>query len=121
MPHDQAPASMSPSVMMRGFTGHEMLDDTDLVQMNGRIYDPSLGKFLSSDTYVQSRYLAASLNRYSYVWSNSLSYMNPSCHFVETTGIWSTQLNMVPSMGIYLAIHETSQLGGLAPTIDTIN
>ncbi len=83
MPQDEAPASMSPSVMRRGFTGHEMLDDTDLVQMNGRIYDPSLGNFLSADPFIQDKYLGASLNRYSYVWNNPLSYTDPSGHFVE--------------------------------------
>jgi hypothetical protein len=30
----------------RGFTGHEMLDALDLVHMNGRIYNPSTGRFL---------------------------------------------------------------------------
>ncbi|MEM6649825.1 MAG: RHS repeat-associated core domain-containing protein, partial [Pseudomonadota bacterium] len=42
----------------RGFTGHEMLDDTDLVNMNGRIYDPSIGRFLSADIYIQDPMLS---------------------------------------------------------------
>ncbi|MBI2312112.1 MAG: RHS repeat protein, partial [Betaproteobacteria bacterium] len=29
----------------RGFTGHEHLDETALIHMNGRIYDPLLGRF----------------------------------------------------------------------------
>ncbi len=36
-----------------GFTGHEMLDELGLVHMNGRIYDPLLGRFLSADPTVQ--------------------------------------------------------------------
>ncbi|MEM0930373.1 MAG: RHS repeat-associated core domain-containing protein [Pseudomonadota bacterium] len=80
---DDVGGALTSSVMSRGFTGHEMLDDTDLVQMNGRIYDPSLGKFLSADPFIQDKYLAASLNRYSYVWNNPLSYTDPSGHFVE--------------------------------------
>jgi RHS repeat-associated protein len=36
----------------RGFTGHEMLDDFGIIHMNGRIYDPELGRFLSADPYV---------------------------------------------------------------------
>ena len=67
---DDTAGSLTSSVMTRGFTGHEMLDDTDLVQMNGRIYDPSLGKFLSPDPFIQDKYLGASLIRYSYVWNN---------------------------------------------------
>ncbi|MEM9286285.1 MAG: RHS repeat-associated core domain-containing protein, partial [Pseudomonadota bacterium] len=69
---DDVGGTLTSSVMSRGFTGHEMLDDTDLVQMNGRIYDPSLGKFLSPDPFIQDKYLGASLNRYSYVWNNPL-------------------------------------------------
>ena len=33
----------------QGFTGHEMLDNVGLVHMNGRVYDPGLGRFLSAD------------------------------------------------------------------------
>ena len=36
----------------RGFTGHEHLDRTGLVHMNGRVYDPLLGRFLSPDPVV---------------------------------------------------------------------
>jgi hypothetical protein len=28
----------------RGYTGHEMLDGLDVIHMNGRIYDPTLGR-----------------------------------------------------------------------------
>ena len=37
----------------RGYTGHEMLDEMGIVNMNGRLYDPWLGRFLSPDNYVQ--------------------------------------------------------------------
>lgn len=30
----------------RGFTGHEHLDGVGLIHMNGRVYDPVLGRFL---------------------------------------------------------------------------
>src|SRR5712671_1036672 len=33
----------------RGFTGHEHLDETFLIHMNGRVYDYRLGRFLSVD------------------------------------------------------------------------
>ncbi|MEW5251789.1 RHS repeat domain-containing protein, partial [Microbulbifer sp. 2201CG32-9] len=41
-------------VTNRGFTGHEHLDRTGLIHMNGRIYDPTLGRFLSPDPLVQA-------------------------------------------------------------------
>ncbi len=36
----------------RGYTGHEMMGEFGLVNMNGRLYDPTLGRFLSPDNYV---------------------------------------------------------------------
>jgi len=51
--------------------------------MNGRIYDPQLGRFLSADTYVQFPYNSQSYNRYSYVHNNPLTYNDPSGHFLD--------------------------------------
>ncbi len=62
----------------RGFTGHEHLDEFDLVNMNGRTYDPVLGRFLSPDNYVQAPYYTQSFNRYSYVFNNPFKYTDPS-------------------------------------------
>jgi RHS repeat-associated protein len=33
----------------RGFTGHEQLGSVGLIHMNGRVYDPLLGRFGSPD------------------------------------------------------------------------
>jgi len=46
--------------------------------MNGRIYDPLLGRFLSADTLVQAPWSLQSFNRYSYVMNNPLSLTDPS-------------------------------------------
>src|SRR5205814_8110039 len=46
----------------KGFTGHEMLDSVALVHMNGRVYDPFLGRFLSADTVIQSLGATESIN-----------------------------------------------------------
>ncbi|MGD9883798.1 MAG: RHS repeat-associated core domain-containing protein, partial [Reyranella sp.] len=61
-----------------GFTGHEHLDNLDLIHMNGRVYDPHIGRFISADPYVAAPYDGQSLNRYSYVWSNPLAFTDPS-------------------------------------------
>jgi RHS repeat-associated protein len=34
----------------RGFTGHEHVDHAYLIHMNGRIYDPEIGRFMHSRT-----------------------------------------------------------------------
>ncbi|OUS29383.1 hypothetical protein A9Q99_09800 [Gammaproteobacteria bacterium 45_16_T64] len=62
----------------RGFTGHEMLDSVGLIHMNGRVYDPELGRFLSADPIVQAPTNSQSYNRYSYVANNPVSYTDPS-------------------------------------------
>ena len=74
---DGGPDSLTP----RGFTGHEMLDDLGLVHMNGRIYDPLLGRFLSADIVVQAPASLQAFNRYSYVYNNPLSLTDPSGFF----------------------------------------
>lgn len=62
----------------RGYTGHEMLDSFGLVNMNGRMYDPVLGRMLSPDNYVQSPFSTQAYNRYSYAQNNPLIYTDPS-------------------------------------------
>src|SRR5258706_1162417 len=62
----------------RGFTGHEHLDEVGLIHMNGRLYDPTLGRFFSADPIVQAPYNLQSYNRYSYVLNNPLSLTDPS-------------------------------------------
>ncbi|VVM19200.1 hypothetical protein BSPWISOXPB_8546 [uncultured Gammaproteobacteria bacterium] len=42
--------------------------------MNGRVYDPQIGRFLSADPYIQSPYNTQSYNRYSYTINNPLKY-----------------------------------------------
>lgn len=62
----------------RGFTGHEHLDEMQLVHMNGRIYDPVLGRFMTADPYLQDPQSLQSYNRYSYGFNNPLSGIDPS-------------------------------------------
>lgn len=63
---------------LRGYTGHEMLPEFGLINMNGRLYDPALGRFLSPDNYVQMPDFSQSFNRYSYCLNNPLKYTDPS-------------------------------------------
>lgn len=65
----------------RGYTGHEMLPEFGLINMNGRLYDPMLGRFLSPDNYVQMPDFSQSFNRYSYCINNPLKYNDPSGEF----------------------------------------
>jgi hypothetical protein len=51
--------------------------------MNGRIYDPTLGRFLQADPYIQAPKNSQSYNRYSYVLNNPLSFTDPSGYFFD--------------------------------------
>jgi hypothetical protein len=49
--------------------------------MNGRVYDPVLGRFLSADPFVGDTYDAQDYNRYSYVGNNPMNATDPSGYF----------------------------------------
>jgi len=68
----------------RGFTGHEDLPWFILVNMNGRLYDPLIARFLSPDNYVQAPDFSQAFNRYSYCLNNPLVYTDPSGDFIFT-------------------------------------
>jgi len=84
------------NITTRGYTGHEMLDDVDIIHMNGRVYDPNIGRFLSADPTMQFPDNPQNLNRYSYVMNNPLSFTDPSgfgiVSFIQklVNGFWNT-------------------------------
>lgn len=65
----------------RGFTGHEHLPWFGLVNMNARLYDPALGRFLSPDPYIQLPDFTQNFNRYSYCLNNPLIFADESGEF----------------------------------------
>lgn len=75
------PGIVNQAPTTRGFTDHEMLSDHGLVHMNGRVYDPVLGRFLSADPNVDGEDDAQGFNRYSYVGNNPMNATDPSGYF----------------------------------------
>jgi hypothetical protein len=66
--------------------------------MNGRMYDPVVGRMLSVDNFVQEVRNSQSYNRYSYVVNNPLKYNDPSGEFFRpwlnfTLGFYSGLIN----------------------------
>ncbi|SDB45918.1 RHS repeat-associated core domain-containing protein [Pseudidiomarina indica] len=72
----------------QGFTGHRQMDALGIVHMKGRIYDPTLGRFLQADPFVQEPKNSQNYNRYSYVLNNPMSYTDPSGYFFSK--LWET-------------------------------
>lgn len=65
----------------RGYTDHSMLDNVGLIHMNGRVFDPAIGRFLSADPNIDGPAKTGGWNRYSYVQNNPLSFSDPSGFF----------------------------------------
>lgn len=80
------PATMTPYgadeqpelLLGRGYTGHEHLPWFGLINMNARLYDPVIGRFLSPDPLVHSPIDVQCYNRYSYCLNNPLRYVDPT-------------------------------------------
>ena len=71
----------------RGFTGHEHLTWFGLINMNARLYDPLLGRFLSPDPYVQAPDFTQNFNRYSYALNNPLRYTDEAGGKASLSGL----------------------------------
>jgi|AntRauTorcE11898_2_1112593.scaffolds.fasta_scaffold37971_1 RHS repeat-associated protein len=98
------------SITARGYTMHNLfrpfgkhLDDFGLINMpvlpqrskgrpvhphqseggNGRIYDPTLGRFLSPDNHIQAPDNPQNYNRYSYVLNNPMRYTDPTGYSMQ--------------------------------------
>lgn len=65
-------------VLDRGYTGHEHLQQLGIINMNGRLYDAKVHRFLSPDNFVQDPTNTQNYNRYGYVLNNPLKYSDPS-------------------------------------------
>ena len=71
------------TILERGYTGHEHLFGFGLINMNGRMYDPLIGRFLSPDPYVANTTNTQDFNRYTYARNNPLKYTDPDGEFIH--------------------------------------
>ena len=69
-----------PSVALRGYTGHEHIDSECLINANARIYDPTIGRFMSPDTFVSDADNLQDRNPYSYANDRPLTLTDPTGH-----------------------------------------
>ena len=61
----------------RGYTGHEQLNGFGIINMNARLYDPLLARFLAPDPFVGSG-MTNDFNRYVYCRNNPLMFSDPT-------------------------------------------
>ncbi len=84
------------NLLYRGYTFHEHLDEFGLINMNGRAYDPIVGRFLNPDPVLQNPSDIQNYNRYSYCLNNPLKYTDPSGYRWSPIGdIHLHQLNLM--------------------------
>lgn len=88
---------------IRGYTGHEMLPEFGLINMNGRMYDPVVSRFLSPDNYVQIPENTQSFNRYSYCLNNPLKYTDPTGEYAILDDIIAAFLGGVINLGFNIS------------------
>ena len=104
----------------RSYTDHEYLNDVDLIHMNGRVYDPKLGRFISADPLIQFKNNLQSYNRYSYVLNNPLGYTDPS-GFSLWTDVRDTTLGLaaapfVVGVAVGAVVVASAAITTLGPT-----
>lgn len=71
----------------RGYTGHEHLVAFGLINMNARLYNPLLGRFISPDPFIQFEDFSQNFNRYAYCLNNPFASVDRSGKSITLTCI----------------------------------
>jgi RHS repeat-associated protein len=94
------------STTRRGYTDafHEMLDNVGLIHMNGRVYDPVIGRFMSPDPVVTQVGDSQRGNPYSYVENRPVTMTDP-------TGLTPTHAQCIDNCGGWIPHCQPCRLG----------
>jgi RHS repeat-associated protein len=68
----------------RRFTGHYDDPETGLQYFNARFYDPTIGRFLTADSYGGDATIPSSRHRYAYAHNAPTNYVDPTGHYIES-------------------------------------
>ena len=107
------------TVTERGFTGHEHLDDTYLIHMNGRVYDYRLGRFLSVDPIISNSLNTQSVNAYSYLGNNPLSGVDSTGYACDDFSTARCDTILVNPPDLQPTIPKFIRIGDNGKIIDT--
>ncbi len=108
------PTDSITSQTTRGYTGQEELADVGLVHMNGRVYDPLIGRFTSADPVVGQPFDSQGFNRYAYVDNNPLAFTDPNgfCGFFCILGhIFNPVQHFNDVLAVVRAVNSVPVLG----------
>lgn len=109
--------NLIPVLTNRGFTGHEHIDEMDLIHMNGRVYDAVLGRFISADPVIKEGFSSQNFSRYSYVLNAPNKYTDPS-GFTQKSGYGSVYEWNDWSVGLEISQESYQTMG---PTVVRYN
>src|SRR5690606_15658036 len=84
----------------RGYTGHEHLQGVGLINMNARLYDPKLHRFLAPDNFIQDPSNPQNYNGYGYVFNNPLIYTDPTGEYAIVDDIIAAVIGGVINLGV---------------------
>lgn len=112
----------------RGYTGHEHLWKAGLINMNARLYDPVLRRFLSPDNQVQDPFNTQSYNRFGYVYNNPLLYVDiDGNEFISLTAAviigvavaitTKAILNMINGIPVWYGMGKAAVMGAVSGAI----
>jgi RHS repeat-associated protein len=62
------------------YSGYYYDEETSMYYLKARYYDPSLGRFLTKDTFTGFEASPQSLNQYAYTENNPITYIDPDGH-----------------------------------------
>ncbi len=119
---DWEPGLLNPSYLealptTKGFTGHEQLDHLGLIHMNGRVYDPMIGRFLSADILIQAPNNSQNYNRYTYVMNNPLSLVDPTGYSSDSSSRNENPAGVTEEVVVVGVRTQVSNQGGIKVTI----
>ncbi|WP_437951296.1 polymorphic toxin-type HINT domain-containing protein [Sorangium sp. So ce296] len=104
------------SGVLTSFTGHQHDLELGVVDMRGRLYDASVGRFLTPDPVIQAPFYSQGLNAYSYVFNSPTNFIDPLGLQAQSAGsrvcseVWGAGLD---SSGKPYKV--TVEIGGCAP------
>jgi RHS repeat-associated protein len=93
------------------FTGEQADDDSGLVYLRARYYDPETGRFLTKDPFEGYADVPASLNRYTYAHDNPVNLTDPSGQLIPLIVV-SAGVGGVIGGSVYLLTTDDPNLQG---------